>query len=97
MSEHGKHPFETFRPEFESLDWSRGLDVNDLRVELRDLPPSVLGAIPDGHRFHSFDEFWSFTRNAPSVSGGGLATGAVNVGGTWATELDPEAPPNSDL
>jgi hypothetical protein len=91
------HPFEVYREQFERLDWSRGLDLNDLR-ELVDCPPGVYGSIPDNRTFQSFDEFWEATQGAPSGGlAGGMATGAVNVGGTHARDIDPEAPVNSDV
>jgi hypothetical protein len=91
------HPFEVFREQFERLDWSQGLDLSDLRA-LVDCPPGVFGAIPDNRTYHSFEELWEATRDAPSGGlAGGLATGAVNVGGTHGLEIDPDAPPNSDV
>ncbi len=91
------HPFEVYRGQFERLDWARGLDLNDIRAQV-DAPPGVYGSIPQDRTFHSFDEFWQATTNAPTGGlAGGMATGAVNVGGTHAREIDPEAPPNSDL
>ncbi len=97
MPDQPGHPFEPFRAQFESLDWSRGLALNDLRSMLPGLPPGVFGSIPDHRRFSSFEEFWTATRNAPRGGAAGPVTGAVNVGGTHATYLDPEAPANSDL
>ncbi len=92
-----QHPFEPYREQFERLDWARGLGLNDLREQV-DCPPGVYGSIPDGRTFHSFEEFWEATKGAPKGGlAGGMATGAVNVGGTHAREIDPEAPPNSDL
>jgi hypothetical protein len=91
------HPFEVYRQQFERLEWARGLDLNDLRA-LVDCPPGVYGSIPSGRTFRSFEEFWEATRDAPTGGlAGGMATGAVNVGGTHAREIDPEAPANSDV
>jgi hypothetical protein len=96
-ADESRHPFEVYREQFERLDWSRGLDLNALR-SLVDCPPGVFGSIPDDRTFSSFEEFWSATRDAPAGGlAGGMATGAVNVGGTHAREIDPEAPVNSDL
>ncbi len=92
-----QHPFQTYRDQFERLDWARGLGLNDIRAQV-DCPPGVYGSIPQDRTFHRFAEFWEATKNAPNGGlAGGMATGAVNVGGTHAREIDPEAPTNSDL
>lgn len=49
-----------YRKEFESLDWSKGLNKKDLMVQCAECPADLLAMIPANRRFASFDEFWRF-------------------------------------
>ncbi len=69
----GGHPFEQWRRDFENLDWSKGYDRSELMNRFPNVPRHYWDRYPEGHRFHSFNDFWNYQ---------GTPTGRMGQGGS---------------
>jgi hypothetical protein len=75
MAQH-EQGMETWRNEFQSLDWSRGWSREDLQQRFSTIPSNYWDRVPSGRKFYSFTEFW----NAVMPSGTGTMGGTGGPG-----------------
>jgi hypothetical protein len=72
---------ESWRTEFQNLDWSRGWTRDDLQQRFPTIPSNFWAMVPAGRKFTSFNDFWNAVQPTGTGTMGGTMPGQGGMGG----------------